>query len=147
MNKTIGIIICGLLVILCCGVLLPFNTINTKFDKLIAAVETQNEKEITGQVEEPQIQPAPIPPISEPIKICAVEVPEMDTLICPYCHGGLTVYSSSYLASMAQMRCYHCGYYSPEVHINKPDAELECIELIKNRLLNGGWTEKDFVGD
>ena len=81
------------------------------------------------------------------VSVEPVEVPEMKTMVCPYCHEGLSTFSSSYLTSVAQMRCYHCGYCSPEVKSDKPDAEMKCIEILKDRLMNGGWSEHDFTGE
>ena len=81
------------------------------------------------------------------VEIVDIEKPEFVACLCPYCHSGLSVFSSSLYTSMAQYRCYNCGYYSPEIHLNKPDGEYECIEILKDRMINGGWTEHDFTGD
>ena len=80
-------------------------------------------------------------------KVEEASVPEFTTFLCPYCHNGLTTFSSSYLTSSASFICHHCDYHSPTVQINKPNAENECIELLKERLRSNNWRESDFTGE
>lgn len=64
----------------------------------------------------------------------------IEIFICPYCNNKLSIFSSSYITSVAQFRCNFCGYKSPEVNINKTDAEKECIEKLKENFKSGIWS-------
>ena len=70
-----------------------------------------------------------------------------ELFICPYCNNGLGMFTSSGTTSVAQLRCYFCGYQTPEVHINKPDAELECAKKCKENFKSGKWSNEDIIGE
>lgn len=71
---------------------------------------------------------------------------ERELYLCPYCNSGLTPFTSSLETSVAQLRCYYCGFETPEVHIDAPDAELRCLEKCKENFKNSVRTDEDFVG-
>ena len=75
-----------------------------------------------------------------------VQLPDNSTYLCPYCHEGLSTFSSSYLTSSAQMICHHCEYRTPQVTINRENAEAECVKKLKEKLQSNDWKESDFVG-
>ena len=68
---------------------------------------------------------------------------ENELYLCPHCNSKLTVFSSSgVIASVAQLRCDACGFRTPEVSIDRPDAKLECIKKCKENFKNNNWSEE-----
>ena len=116
----IVLIVIGIIWIMTNGLLyVRLNTINTKLDNIDVKITSEEKDEDT----------------------------EKELYLCPYCNNGLYVFSSSLQTSVAQLRCHYCGFKSPEVHSNKPNAELECIKKCKENFKNDIWTDEDFTGE